>query len=73
MQSSRFVERALLYLYLNIPKTKIMVPSPITIMANRWGKTGNSDRFFFGGDFKITTDGSCSTKSKDSCFLEEKL
>ena len=35
-------------LKLNIQKTKIMTSSPI-IMANRWGNSGNSDRFYFPG------------------------
>ena len=32
-------------------------------MANRWGNSGNSDRFYFGG-FKITADGDCSLEIK---------
>ena len=36
-------------LKLNIQKTKIMVSSPITYMANRWGNNGNSDGLYFGG------------------------
>ena len=36
-------------LKLNIQKIKIMASGPITIMANRWGKSGNNDRFYFGG------------------------
>ena len=37
-------------LKLNIQKTKIMASIPITyFMANRWGNSGNSDRFYFGG------------------------
>ena len=32
-------------------------------MANRWGKSGNSDRFFFLVS-KITADGNCSHKIK---------
>ena len=35
-------------LKLNIQKTKIMA-SDDAIMANRWGKNGNSDRFYFVG------------------------
>ena len=47
-------------------------------MANRWGETANSDRFFFffrGGGSKITADGDYSHKMKlkDTCSLEEKL
>ena len=34
-------------LRLNIQKTKIMASGPI--MANRWGKNGNSDRLYFWG------------------------
>ena len=36
-------------LKLNIQKTKVMASGPITFMANRWGNTGNSDRFYFPG------------------------
>ena len=37
-------------LKLNIQKTKIMAPDPIChFMANRWGKSGSSDRFYFLG------------------------
>ena len=41
-------------------------------MANRWGKSGNSDRFYFiflGS--KITVDGNCSHEIK-RCFLLER-
>ena len=34
-------------LRLNIQKTKIVASGPI--MANRWGKNGNSDRLYFWG------------------------
>ena len=34
-------------LKLNIQKTKII--SSHHFMANRWGNSGNSDRFYFGG------------------------
>ena len=36
-------------LKLNIQKTKIMAAGPITSWQNRWGKNGNSDRFYFLG------------------------
>ena len=36
-------------LKLNIQTTKIIASSPITLMANRRGKSGNSDRFYFLG------------------------
>ena len=32
----------------SIRKTKFMASSPITV-ANRWGKSGNSDEFYFLG------------------------
>ena len=37
-------------------------------MANRWGKSGNSDRFYFLGP-KITADGDCSHKIKRHLLL----
>ena len=36
-------------LKLNIQKTKIMTSWSHHFMANRWGNSGNSDRFYFGG------------------------
>ena len=36
-------------LKLSIQKTKIMASSAITFMAKRWGKSGNSGRFYFLG------------------------
>ena len=39
------------------------------VMANREGKSGNSDRFYFLGKSLRTT----ATKLKDACSLEEKL
>ena len=37
-------------LKLNIQKTKIMASGPINhFMGNRWGNSGNSVRFYFGG------------------------
>ena len=41
-------------------------------MASRWGNNGNGERLYFLGS-KITVDGGCSIKLKDTCFLEEKL
>ena len=35
-------------LKLNIQKTKIMAPSPITSWQ-KWGNNGNSERLYFGG------------------------
>ena len=39
--------------------------------ANRWGNSGNSDRFIFLG-FKITTDGDCSHEIKRHLLLGRK-
>ena len=36
-------------LKLNIQKMKIMASGPITSWQNRWGNSGNSDRFYFTG------------------------
>ena len=36
-------------LKLNIQKTKIMASSSITSWQKRWGKSGKSDRLYFGG------------------------
>ena len=40
-------------------------------MANRWGKSGNSDRLYFGGS-KITADGDCSHEIKRHSLLGRK-
>ena len=56
-------------LKLNIQKTKIMAPGPIT----SWHIDGETvaDFIFLGS--KITADSDCSMKLKDPCSLEEKL
>ena len=59
-------------LKLSIQKTKIMAPSPST----SWQIDGETmekvtDFIFLGS--KITADGDCSHKIKDTCSLEEKL
>ena len=41
-------------------------------MAKRWGKIGNSDRFYFGGSPKITADGDCINEIK-RCLLLGRL
>ena len=41
-------------------------------MANRWGNSGNGDRFYFGGS-KITTDGDCSHEIKRRLLLKRKV
>jgi len=37
-------------------------------MANRWGNSGNNDRFILGGS-KITADSDCSHEIKRRLFL----
>ena len=59
-------------LKLNIQKTKIMASGPLT----SWQIDGEtvetvSDFIYLGS--KITADGDCSLKLKDTCSLEEKL
>ena len=41
-------------------------------MANRWGKCGNSDRFYFG-DSQITEHGDCSYEIKRHLLLGRKV
>ena len=41
-------------------------------MANRWGKSGNSDRLYLGGS-KITADGDCSREIKRHLLLGRKV
>ena len=57
-------------LKLNIQKAKVMASGPIT----SWqidGETVETDFLPLGS--KITTDGDCSMKLKDTCSFEEKL
>ena len=59
-------------LKLNIQKTKIMAPSPLT----SWqidGETMKTVRDHILGGSKITVDGDCSHEIKRCCSLEEKL
>ena len=60
-------------LKLNIQKTKIMAPSPIT----SWqidGKTMETvTRLYFGGAPKSLKSVTAAMKLKDACSLEEKL
>ena len=59
-------------LKLNIQKTKIMVSGPIT----SWeidGETVETVADFILGDSRITADGDCIMKLKDTCSLEKKL
>ena len=55
-------------LKLIIQKTMIMGSNPI--MANKWGKSGNSDRF---GVPKLLWIVTAAMKLKDVCSLEEKI
>ena len=59
-------------LKLNIQKNKIMASGPTT----SWqidGETMETMADFILGGSKITADGDCSMKLKDTCSLEEKL
>ena len=59
-------------LKLNIQKTKIMASGPIT----SWqidGETRETVRDFIFLGSKITADGDCSMKLKDTCSLEGKF
>ena len=58
-------------LKLNIQKTKIMASGSHRFMANRWGNSGNSDRFYFGGS-KITADNDCCHEIKTCLLLGRK-
>ena len=62
-------EREKVGLKLNIQKTKIMAPGPIT----SWQRHGETvtDFTFLGS--KITADVTAAMKLKDVCSLEEKL
>ena len=42
------------------------------LMGNRWGDSGNSDRFIFGCS-KITADGDCSCEIKRHLLLGRKV
>ena len=62
-------EREKVGLKLNIQKTKIMASGPITL----WLIDGETVTDFILRGSKITVDGDCSKKLKDTCSLEEKL
>ena len=59
-------------LKLTIQKTKIMASCPITSWQIDGEKMETVTDFIFLGS-KITADGNCSHKLKDTCSLEEKL
>ena len=65
------VEREKVDLKLNIQKMKIMPSGPMYFMANKWGNSGSSVRFIFGGS-KITADGDCSHEFKRRLLLGRK-
>ena len=59
-------------LKLNIQKMKIMASGPITSWEIDGERVETVSDFILGG-FKITSDGDCSMKLKDTYSLEEKL
>ena len=59
-------------LKLNIQKTNIMAPGPITSWEIDGETVEKVSDFILGGP-KITADGDCSHEIKDACSLEEKL
>ena len=59
-------------LKLNVQKTKIMAPGPITSWEIDGEKVETVSDFILGGS-KITADGDCSYKLKDAYSLEGKL
>ena len=66
------VESEKVGLKLNIQKTKIMASGPIMSWQIDGEKMETVTDFIFLGS-KITADGNCSHKLKDTCSLEEKL
>ena len=59
-------------LKLNIQKTKTMASGPITSWEIDGETVETVSDFIFGGS-KITADGDCTMKLKDTCSLEKKL
>ena len=59
-------------LKLNIQKTKIMASGPISSWQTDGETMETVTDFIFLGS-KISADGDCSQKLKDTCSLEEKL
>ena len=70
MRVRRKVEKA--GLKLNIHKSKIMAPSPITSWQIDRGTVKTVNDFVLGGS-KITTDGDCSHENKRCLFLGRKV
>ena len=65
-------ESAKVSLKLNIQKTKIMAPSPIMSQQTDGETMENSERLFFWAPKSLPMV-TAAMKSKDACFLEEKL
>ena len=65
-------ESKIVDLKLNIQKTKIMASGPITSWQIDRETMETVADFIFGGS-KITVDGDCTMKLKDSCSFKEKL
>ena len=63
------VESRKVGLKLNIKKTKDYGIQSHYLLANRWGKNWDHDRFYFLGLQMVTP----TLKLKDACSLEEKL
>ena len=59
-------------LKLNIQKNEDHGIRSHHLMANRWGKNGNSERFKFFGS-RITADGDCSHEIKRCLLLGRKV
>ena len=59
-------------LKLNIQKTSIISSSPITSWQINWATMENSERLFFWAPKSLPMV-TAAMKSKDACFLEEKL
>ena len=59
-------------LKLNIQKNEYHGIQSHNFMANRWGNSGNSDRFYFGGS-KITPHGDCNHEIKSCLLLRRKV
>ena len=60
-------------LKLNFQKTKIMVSGAITSWQIDGGKSGSTERLYFGGLQKSLQMVTAAMKLKDACSLEEKL
>jgi len=65
------VESEKVGLKLNIQKTNHGIQSH-HFMGNKWGKSGNSGKLYFGG-LKITADGDCSHEIKRCLLLGRKV